>query len=153
MTMHGASSCERPAHSFPEPESVFLLSKRSGMHFAKNKFPPPRLRPVSSEPGPTSRVCFGQEASPFLEAAHHPPGQQRPPPMTAAPCLGPAPPGSGTGHHGSSAVGKLFFFFFFLKLMLCFSPESATNGNFRIPLFSKNYRPLVSSSLSQAINH
>ena len=120
MTMHGASSCERPAHSFPEPESVFLLSKRSGMHFAKNKFPPPRLRPVSSEPGQTSCFCFGQEASPFLEATHHPPGQQRPPPMTAAPCLGPAPPGSGTGHHGSSAVGKLFFFFFFSEVDVMF---------------------------------
>ena len=33
--------------------------------------------------------------------------------MTAAPCLGPTPPGSGTGHHDSSAVGKLVFFFFF----------------------------------------
>ena len=119
----------------------------------RTRFPHHCLRSVSSEPRQTSRFCFGPEASPFLEAARHPPGQQRPPPMTAAPRPVPPRPAPGRAIAQLSCGQVVLLFFFFLKLMLCFSPESATNGNFRISLFSKNYRLLVSSSLSQAINH
>ena len=141
--------------AFRSPSDFSCSQSAQACILLRTSFPHHCLRSASSEPRQTSRFCFGQEASPFLEAARQPPGRQRPPPMADAPRLGPATPGSRMGHRTAQlwASGVVVFFLFSLKLMLCFSPESATNGNFRIPLFSKNYRLLVSSSVSQAINH
>lgn len=122
-------------------QSEFSCCHNALGHFAKNKFSPfeaNELGPLANESLlllPRSFPFSGKHSSPlqFL------PLQRQ---LLLCLCLGPAGPETCT------TTAQSWASCFFLMLMLCFSPESAANGNFRIPLFSKNYRLLVSSSLS-----